>query len=121
MNTAIWVLIIVAVALLILILANYERLVARFNENRGLHFRFKLRDMFWVVLVVALAFGWWNDHRIATDGAETMLEQQSKLHKEAFTALQNAFKREEDFNRRLGEENWRLRQKGDSSKQAASE
>jgi hypothetical protein len=28
-----------------------------------MRFRFSIRDLFWMVLVVALALGWWSEHR----------------------------------------------------------
>jgi F0F1-type ATP synthase assembly protein I len=33
---------------------------------QNMKFRITIRDLFWLVLVVALAIGWWLDHRKLT-------------------------------------------------------
>jgi hypothetical protein len=35
--------------------------------NAGMKLRFSIRDLLWLVLVVALAAGWWFDHKHAEE------------------------------------------------------
>jgi Skp family chaperone for outer membrane proteins len=40
-----------------------------------MNLRFKIRDLFWLLLVAALAVGWWSDHRALAPKAAKADEQ----------------------------------------------
>jgi hypothetical protein len=40
-----------------------------------MHLRFTIRDLLWLTLVVAMAVGWWVDHRAISTGLAEILWQ----------------------------------------------
>jgi len=53
-----------------------------------MRFRFTIRDLFWMTLVVAMAVGWWLDHRsqrfsvyTLQDGRHAVLDRETGRHR----------------------------------------
>ena len=69
------------------------------NEKPGKTFQFGLRDLLWVVLVVALAVGWWIDRRAILNSAEA----EATAARERFAAYAELeAEKEREFNRLWG-------------------
>jgi hypothetical protein len=53
-------------------------------------FRFTIRDLLWLTVVVALAIAWWLDHQRSSRDFRRMAEANAKLRYEAIVAKEEA-------------------------------
>jgi len=53
-------------------------------------FRFSIRDVLWLTVVVGLGIGWWADHRELSARAAISSEWMTEQVKETVTAIQRA-------------------------------
>jgi hypothetical protein len=56
----------------------------------GMKLRFSIRDLLWLALVVALATGWWLDHRQATGRLtlKQLIDRQDSLMRDDYDPLE---------------------------------
>lgn len=62
--------------------ANAARIVRENNQRAAGMKRFTLRDLFWLILVVAMAVGWWVDRSALVRKAEELYDLGSSLQLE---------------------------------------
>jgi hypothetical protein len=51
--------------------------------------RFTIRDLLWLTLVVALAVGWWLDHKRVADRRDQYIRQEIARHQKAIEDSEN--------------------------------
>jgi hypothetical protein len=62
-------------------MTNVETRMTKHKGPKALMFRFTIRDMFWLLLVIAMGVGWWMDRRRILD----IVRQQSPMLYEGIT------------------------------------